>query len=67
MGQVNVNPGGTSSSGMGSGMIIGIVLVVVVLAIVLFVYPGIYRSSPNAPTSSAGPVASGAPAVSPTR
>jgi len=41
--------------------------IVVLVAVVLFVYPGIYRGSSNAPTSSAGPVASGAPAASPTR
>jgi hypothetical protein len=43
LGQVNVNPGGsTGDGGFGSGMIIGIiVLILVVLALVIFFVPGI--------------------------
>jgi hypothetical protein len=36
MGQVNVNPGGSSDSGFGAGMIIGIILLILIVLVLIF-------------------------------
>ena len=48
MGQVNVNPGGSSDSGFGAGMIIGIILLILIVLVLIF-YAG-PRSSAAATT-----------------
>ena len=43
MGQINVNPGGSSDSGFGAGMIIGIILLIlIVLVLIFYAGPGIF-------------------------
>jgi len=36
MGQVNVNPSGSSDSGFGAGMIIGIILLILIVLVLIF-------------------------------
>jgi hypothetical protein len=36
MGQVNVNPGGSTDSGFGAGMIIGIILLILIVLVLIF-------------------------------
>lgn len=36
MGQVNVNPGGSSDGGFGAGMIIGIILLILIVLVLIF-------------------------------
>lgn len=46
MGQVNVNPGGTSDGGFGAGMIIGIILLILIVLVLIF-YAGPQIFSPG--------------------
>ena len=46
MGQVNVNPGGSTDGGFGAGMIIGIILLILIV-LVLFFYAGPQIFSPG--------------------
>ena len=46
MGQVNVNPGGSSDSGFGAGMIIGIILLILIVLVLIF-YAGPQIFSPG--------------------
>jgi hypothetical protein len=46
MGQVNVNPGGSTDSGFGAGMIIGIVLLILIVLVLIF-YAGPQIFSPG--------------------
>lgn len=44
MGQVNVNPGGSTDGGFGAGMIIGIILLIlIVLVVIFYVGPQIFN------------------------
>jgi hypothetical protein len=44
MGQVNVNPSGSSDGGFGAGMIVGIILLIlIVLVLIFFVSPQIFN------------------------
>jgi hypothetical protein len=36
MGQLNVNPGGSSDSGFGAGMIVGIILLILIVLVLIF-------------------------------
>jgi hypothetical protein len=36
MGQVNVNPGGSSDGGFGAGMIVGIILLILIVLVLIF-------------------------------
>jgi hypothetical protein len=36
MGQVNVNPGGSSDSGFGAGMIVGVILLILIVLVLIF-------------------------------
>lgn len=48
MGQVNVNPGGTSDGGFGAGMIVGIVLLIlIVLVLIFYAGPQIFSPGPT--------------------
>jgi hypothetical protein len=46
MGQVNVNPGGSTDSGFGAGMIIGIILLILIVLVLIF-YAGPQIFSPG--------------------
>jgi hypothetical protein len=46
MGQVNVNPGGSSDGGFGAGMIIGIILLILIVLVLIF-YAGPQIFSPG--------------------
>jgi hypothetical protein len=50
MGQVNVNPGGSSDSGFGAGMIIGIILLILIVLVLVF-YAGPQIFGPSTPRS----------------
>jgi hypothetical protein len=54
MGQVNVNPGGsTSDGGFGAGMIIGIILLIlIVLVLIFYAGPQIFNGGGGAPQRS---------------
>jgi hypothetical protein len=52
MGQVNVNPGGSSDSGFGAGMIIGIILLIlIVLVLIFYAGPQIFGGGGTTPRS----------------
>jgi hypothetical protein len=46
MGQVNVNPGGSTDGGFGAGMIIGIILLILIVLVLIF-YAGPQIFSPG--------------------
>ena len=54
MGQVNVNPGGTSTDGgFGAGMIIGIILLIlIVLVLIFYAGPQIFNGGGGTPQRS---------------
>lgn len=46
MGQVNVNPGGSTDGGFGAGMIVGIILLILIVLVLIF-YAGPQIFSPG--------------------
>ena len=55
MGQVNVNPSGSSDSGFGAGMIIGIILLIlIVLVLIFYAGPQIFGGGGGTAPSSPG-------------
>jgi hypothetical protein len=53
MGQVNVNPGGSTDSGFGAGMIIGIILLIlIVLVLIFYAGPQIFNGGGGTPQRS---------------